>query len=66
MTWLMMIFFAFVILISIIIIVIKIEITTTYLNSPSWVTVVDTPGFGNTLQEEVILRIFDKSLFSSS
>ena len=33
---------------------------------PSWVTVVDTPGFGNTLQEEVIIRIFEKSLFSRS
>ena len=31
--------------------------------TPSWVTVVDTPGFGNTLQEEVIIRNFEKSLF---
>ena len=34
--------------------------------SPRWVTVVDTPGFGNTLQEEVIIRIFEKSFFSRS
>ena len=31
--------------------------TMTRIPIPRWVTVVDTPGFGNTLQEEVTLMI---------